>query len=127
LFDVYTRIDEITDGTSTTIFMIEDAGRIERWVRGKIVPGTVAAGGAWADLQSEFFVGNPDPDGTDNVDIRCIINCTNHNEIYSFHTDMAQAVMGDGSVMILRRSMLPAVLAALISKSGNESINGLEY
>jgi prepilin-type N-terminal cleavage/methylation domain-containing protein len=127
VYNVTTRLDEITDGTSTTIFMAEDAGRIEQYHFGKLRPGRVSPGGAWGDLNSEFFIGDPSREPGDSLDIRCLINCTNHNEIYSFHPDMAQAVMGDGSVMILRRDIRPAVLAALVSKSGNEALSGADY
>src|SRR5262245_41735963 len=42
-----TRLSDITDGTSWTILVAEDAGRPEAWRTGRLVPGEIVPGGPW--------------------------------------------------------------------------------
>ena len=77
------KISDITDGTSTSILMVEVAGRPGVWRLGKPQPG-VYTRGAWADPW-EFI----DIDGanrtTGALGGPCAINCTNAWETFGFH------------------------------------------
>ena len=55
------------------------------------------------------------------------MNCTNDNELYSFHTGGVNAVFGDGSVHFLRSGMDLSTLAALITRGGGEVLKGNEF
>ena len=116
-----TRVLEITDGTSNTILLTEDAGRPQLWHAGKPVAGETALGGAWGAPVSGFYVRGSNSDGT--VDWgRCAINCTNYAEVYSFHPGGANAVFADGSVHFLNAGMSIRTLAALVTRAGGEII-----
>ena len=116
-------IATVTDGLSNTILIAEDAGRIQLYRKGKAVTGSFASGGAWADYNSEYYVHGFSNDGVTVGGGGCIVNCTNDNEIYSFHTGGAMCVRGDGSVYFLKESASVPVVAAAISKSGGETLS----
>ena len=54
----------------------------------------------------------------------CTINCNNSWGIYSFHRGGANAVFCDGSVHFLRVGLNRDVFAALVTRSGEETIPG---
>jgi prepilin-type N-terminal cleavage/methylation domain-containing protein len=121
------RMVQVTDGTSNTILLCEDAGRPDLWVLGRMVKQYVfgqplpADGAGWGDYKSEY--------GLDGVTAslnplsfsepgNLVINGYNNNETYSFHTGGAMHVFTDGSVRFLRDSIDPQVYAALITAQG---------
>lgn len=117
-YDKAPRPSDCTDGLSNTLLIAEDAGRIDAYNLGKKVAGNYS-GGAWADYNSEYYVHGSNLDGSGG---RCTINCTNDNEIYSFHTGGAMALMGDGAVRFLSANIDGKTLAALISCRGGEVV-----
>ena len=114
----------IADGTSNPVMVVEDAGRMGHWVKGKLV-GTLSStypcclNAGWADYNIKVRVDGTDPTGTANPG-PCVINCTNNDEIYAFHSGGANGLRADGSVQFMRESMPAGVLAALISRAGGE-------
>jgi prepilin-type N-terminal cleavage/methylation domain-containing protein/prepilin-type processing-associated H-X9-DG protein len=106
----------ITDGTSNSIMLAEDAGRPDDWVAGVKTSGSNPDAG-WADPQSSYA-----------VDTVCngnqVINCKNNNEIYSFHTGGATVLFGDGHVVFLRNSTDVKVVCAMVTATGGEVIPG---
>jgi prepilin-type N-terminal cleavage/methylation domain-containing protein len=107
--NVLRRIAEITDGTSNTIIMSEDAGRPFRYIKGRrLVPGPRVSGAGWADFEGEFFV---DGDGY----LNCHTNCSNNNEVYSFHVGGANHAFADGSVRFISESTNSRVFCRLIT------------
>ena len=136
------KIAEITDGTSSTMMITEDAGRSAQFISGK--PGTnprvgniafgtkyVADGWNWADINGGFSMDGADPGGVQNNTSgsgtvtgggTCWINCTNDSEMYSFHTGGAMALNADGSVHFLSENMSGAVLAALATRSQGDIV-----
>jgi prepilin-type N-terminal cleavage/methylation domain-containing protein/prepilin-type processing-associated H-X9-DG protein len=121
-----TRLSEITDGTSQTILLTEDAGRPRLWRMGRSGPDQTVEGDPWAAFNSGIILQGSTADGTMRPG-PCAINCTNEREVYSFHPAGANAVFADGSVHFLRASMSIRVLAALVTRAGGESVSASDY
>ena len=52
----------------------------------------------------------------------CAVNCSNDNEVYSFHPSGSAAVCCDGAVRVLAVTTAIDVLAALSSCNGGEVV-----
>jgi type II secretory pathway pseudopilin PulG len=116
-------INEIQDGTSNTILLVEDAGRPQRWQFGTPLPDDYggAPGGGWGDLfNGSYLHGLLRADG---VFVPCVVNCSNYLGVYGMHTDGANVLAADGAVHFLSATTRPATLAALVSSSGNEDVS----
>jgi prepilin-type N-terminal cleavage/methylation domain-containing protein/prepilin-type processing-associated H-X9-DG protein len=124
---------EVTDGTSNTILLAEDAGRPQLWSGRRLVAPVGGGGGAWAGGGSEIALDGSAADGSSVATLTgsgpwpCGINCINKGEVYSFHAGGANVAMADGSVRFLREGLDMNVLAALITRAGGEVIAGQEY
>jgi prepilin-type N-terminal cleavage/methylation domain-containing protein/prepilin-type processing-associated H-X9-DG protein len=118
--NVNRRIVEISDGTSNTLLLTEDAGRNELWISGKKQAGS-SGGGAWANPDgNENTLTGARPDGT--LGGPCAINCTNHTEVYSFHSGIANVLLADGSVRSLQQNLSLDVLVALVTRAQGEIV-----
>ncbi len=113
-------LTEISDGTSTTILLAEDAGRPDLWQAGKRV-GTIPDLGGWG---GNHLI-NLDGASQDGSTLwgPCGINCTNIHEIYSFHGGGANVIFADGHVSFLREGMSIKTLAGLVTANGGEVVN----
>jgi prepilin-type N-terminal cleavage/methylation domain-containing protein/prepilin-type processing-associated H-X9-DG protein len=123
-----TRLTDVTDGTSMTFLLVEDAGRPELYRMGRHAVGG-AGNGCWADPDYELAL-----DGSDTLYTgpgqgmgTCVMNCTNDNEVYSFHPGGANMLYADGSVRFLRDSVSALTFAALTTKAGGEVISDGDY
>lgn len=119
-----TPVTAVTDGTSNTLLLVEDAGRPFCYGRGfaKLSPdrdGNGAAGG-WGDQDSWFGIGGADPATGTQGNGPAAVNGSSDNEIYGFHIGGAHAVMGDGSVRFLRDTATLAIIGVLHSRAGGE-------
>lgn len=132
------RLSEVTDGLSNTLLVVECGGRPQLYQARRLVPdgatpktwsGTSSVnrpfptGAVWASHNKGFVIDGSQPDG--NTAIRpgtCSINCSNDNEVYSFHAGGAQALLADGSVQFLASSTSIEMLAAFASRHGGEVI-----
>jgi prepilin-type processing-associated H-X9-DG protein/prepilin-type N-terminal cleavage/methylation domain-containing protein len=124
------QVAEVTDGTSHTILLAEDAGRNQLWRAGRLVSPTGAGGGAWAGAASEVALHGATADGSQVAPggagpWMCAINCTNNGEVYSFHSGGANIAMTDGSVRFLKQNTDIRILAAFVTRAGGET-NALE-
>ena len=124
----------VTDGTSNSMVVTEQAARSQLWVKGRqasdanpdpftdwLAPwagfGAVFVTTYSTDGQTPFYAGfGP-----------CTVNCNNTGGIYSFHTGGANALFLDGSVRFVRESVGGQTLYALISKAGGEVVVGDAY
>jgi prepilin-type N-terminal cleavage/methylation domain-containing protein/prepilin-type processing-associated H-X9-DG protein len=116
-----TRLIEIRDGASNTILLTEDAGRPALWLAGHKVADNEVGGGPWQAYNNGFVVRGSNADGSSPGP--CAINCTNNNEIYSFHPGGANAVFADGHVRFLQKGMSIQVLANLVTRAGGEVVS----
>ncbi len=134
----HVRIASITDGTSNTVMIGEDAGRPVGYnhsrqvysqygapVDGVINP-TSGGGGAWADPFTFAHLDGSTADGIRGDGV-CLINCTSNNEIYSFHPGGANMLFADGSVHFIKESINPLTIVALITRAGGEIISADQY
>lgn len=122
-----TKIGEITDGTTNTMLIMEDAGRPNWFVlradRGTVLPRPEGFG--WSDPDG----GAGSMDGTDRATGainggsgtgKCIMNCNNDSEPYSFHSGGMNICLTDGSVRFLSESISATTFAALLTPRGGE-------
>jgi len=140
------RFTGITDGTSNTIMVIEDAGR-PTWYgsKGPVTmpsytgaPGTTPqGGGAWADPLNYIATNGGDPSGSGiaagggfmGIPLApwtCANGCTNDSEIFTFHTGGSNVLFGDGSVRSMINGLTMSQMQALLSRAGGEVIS-FEY
>lgn len=124
LIDRPVRLTDIQDGTSQTFMVVEDGGRPALYRMGRRASGG-STSGAWADPHYELAL-----DGSDTLKTgpgqgmgTCVMNCTNDNEVYSFHFAGVNFLFADGSVRFLRDSIEPLTFAALTTKSGGEVVS----
>ncbi len=127
------KTSRVRDGLSKTFLLHEDGGRPLFYVApGKLGPtdltyankqdvkNGVALGGAWAQPDNMQTLHGTKYDGLSNGGA-CFMNCTNNNEIYSFHTGGANTAMADGSVRFVVEEGDPVVFAAAVTRAGGET------
>jgi prepilin-type processing-associated H-X9-DG protein len=120
------RLAQISDGTSNTLLVAEDAGRPKLWQSGHVVPCVFSFGGPWASSANAVTIRGASADGS-QVPGSCGINCTNNQQPYSFHAGGANFLFADGSVHFLKAAIDIRVLAALATHAGGEVIPGSDY
>jgi prepilin-type processing-associated H-X9-DG protein/prepilin-type N-terminal cleavage/methylation domain-containing protein len=116
---------DFLDGTSTTIFMAECAGRPQLWWGRTQVSNTWLTGGPWASRNLLWGRGSAS-DGTTPFG-PCAINCTNNREVYSFHTGGANVLFADGSVRFLTAQINIRVFARLVTRDGSEVVSASDF
>ena len=129
---------QITDGTSTTILVVEDAGRPEYWIASGKGPNSNSngcgnfnvsnghvRGAGWANPETTIPLHGFTGDGL-HCPGPCAINCTNNNEAFSFHPNGMNGAFVDGSVRFLREDVEISLYAALITREGGEIIDESE-
>jgi prepilin-type N-terminal cleavage/methylation domain-containing protein len=116
-----TRMADVTDGLSNTFMLFEDAGRPEKWVDSRrgdpsVSPVEPISGARWADDEVEFWVHSVC--GTTQM-----INCSNTNEIYSFHPGGAEFLYGDGSVRFHPETIHPDAFVSLFTRAAGDVVS----
>ncbi len=113
-----TRPAQITDGLSHTFMMTEAAGRPEHWQMGMRTSELEPLTSAWADPWTALRIKGTLIDGG----VKCVFQCSNAGEIYSFHPDGVNFLFADGHVEFLQADTNPHVIVALMTP--NQGDNG---
>jgi hypothetical protein len=133
-------IESITDGTSTTIFCGELAGRPDLWQRAtKVATSFSNAGGCWSCLDNGWMllVGStfdgtapaPTPGGSlhnpQGPAPACFVNCTNQVglNLYSFHPGSCGLAMCDGSAHMVSENISVVTFCRLITYAGRAPVS----
>jgi hypothetical protein len=124
-----TRMRDVLDGTSNTMFFGERLGGTNIYKVRKIDPTyTAAAGGAngggWGDfLNGEHWVKGTLLDGTIGGG-PCAINCSNlrGEGYYSFHDGGIHVLLADGAVRFISANVAGYTFAGLITRANGEVI-----
>jgi prepilin-type N-terminal cleavage/methylation domain-containing protein/prepilin-type processing-associated H-X9-DG protein len=141
---------QITDGTSSTLLMVECANKPQLWQKRRWVKlvgdpdrqgvntsqdaGQVeiwVTGGTWASNLKGFTLDGAEYSGKTGDDVLnssiykgpCPMNCSNDNEAYSFHIGGCNFLFGDASVRFLGEDLPLETLARLSTRSGGEIIS----
>jgi prepilin-type N-terminal cleavage/methylation domain-containing protein len=120
-----TRISEVTDGTAHTLLLVERAGLPVVWRVGRRTEQTHSEGAAWAGRSMITMRGARYEDGQRGGP--CAINCTNQQEVYSFHPGGANVLITDGSVCFLKASINIRIFARLVTRAGGEIVSGNDF
>lgn len=129
------RVQDIRDGLSNTVVVVEDAGRPIFYTKDgqgplnnnpgngelPVVNGRVRGAG-WADPDSMIRFHSVAPDGLSTPG-PCAVNCTNNNEAFAFHPGGVYCFFADNSIHFLAEEMSPKVYAALVTRYGGEVIS----
>jgi prepilin-type N-terminal cleavage/methylation domain-containing protein/prepilin-type processing-associated H-X9-DG protein len=145
-------VADITDGTSNTIYVVESAGRPYLYQNRVLVNQNYFAdqvlGGGWCRPASDIWIiGFADKAGTipggpwvinaangldtfgqypAAVPAGAALGTDGSGQMYAFHTSGTNVLMADGSVRFLDADPVsgvsPAVLAALITRGGGETV-----
>lgn len=115
------RRSDVRDGATSTILLVEDAGRPQLWRAGRLQGTTDPVGWAVFDGVTPINLDGSTPDGS-TLHGPCAINCTNVHEMYSFHGPGAHAVFADGHVQFLPKTIELNVLADMVTRAGGEVV-----
>ena len=124
-------ISQITDGTSTTTLLHEQAGRPDYYMKHiKQPPSTTYPldlywWDAWASWSHFTYQGYAN--SVETVGWVCAVNCSNSQGIYGFHSGGANVGFCDGSVRFLKESVQVTIVFALATRDGGESISADSY
>jgi prepilin-type N-terminal cleavage/methylation domain-containing protein len=141
-------IDQITDGTSTTIFCGELGARPDLWQRGTKVATEGSApfpnaGGCWSCIDNAWMtlIGSTF-DGTAQAPVTggsthnpagaspaCFINCTNTTglNLYSFHPGSCGLAMCDGSAHMVSENISVVTFCRLITYRGRSPVTDASF
>jgi prepilin-type N-terminal cleavage/methylation domain-containing protein/prepilin-type processing-associated H-X9-DG protein len=147
--DTHTKMSSITDGLTNTLLIGETAGRPRRYKANYQACGgectdTVAParnalgdfvldGWGWADIDSvSRSINGSAEDGTNanstassspfatTIFGKCVFNCQNRTDYYSWHVGGINACMADGSVRFLSENTDAGVVIGLTTRIGGE-------
>ncbi|HTU27001.1 MAG TPA: DUF1559 domain-containing protein [Pirellulales bacterium] len=133
--------DNVRDGLSNTLLVVESAGRpavYRRRVAFGTLPGDRVNGGGWSRAASDFGLDGVSSDGT-SFPGTCAVNCTNGEDIgqspypypspygtsgtgetYAFHPDGANVLLGDGSVRFAAQTIDMRVYGRLVTRDKSD-------
>ncbi len=132
--NVVTRFRDALDGLSNTMLMTECAGRPQFFILNRLGPATHDNGcdnadvtnslsqwGGWANPGHAIPIHGFQPDGQSCTGPN-VINRTNNNEAYSFHTGGLQINLADGSVRFISEQIDAEIFVSLITYQEKEVI-----
>ena len=103
-----------------TLAAVNDTVHLDRdgthfYVAGLIDPDKTITGSRWADDEAPFWVHNV-CNGSQ------MINCSNNNEIFSFHPTGANFLYGDGSVRFHPQTLNAETFVSLFTRASGEVV-----
>jgi prepilin-type N-terminal cleavage/methylation domain-containing protein/prepilin-type processing-associated H-X9-DG protein len=117
------KFSDVTDGLSNTYWVAEAAGRPQSYRAKGMRNGTARAAGSSAlDRDNEYIIHGFNAAGSANPG-PCAMNCTNSDEMYSFHPGGVQVMFGDGSVRYLSNQVPMRIVAAWVTREGKEQVS----
>jgi prepilin-type N-terminal cleavage/methylation domain-containing protein len=127
------RLEDIHDGTSNTLLIVERVGGGNIYVKGGKIDTTLTTayassnGGGWADwLNPETWLDGAaydgQPTGGRGTPGPCAINCTNMRGkgYYSFHPGGINVCLADASVRFLTENVAAMTLQSMVTRSNAE-------
>jgi prepilin-type processing-associated H-X9-DG protein/prepilin-type N-terminal cleavage/methylation domain-containing protein len=122
-FSRRTRAAQVTDGLTHTLMLAEASGRPDHYRMGERCFTGEPLESAWADPFIAFAVsGFDEGDGAK----RCVMQCDNDDEIYSFHPAGANFLFADGHVAVFSADTEARLVLALVTPSGGDDHHGLQ-
>ncbi len=126
-------VRDLTDGTSNTIMIIEDAGRPYVYQKSIQVPGSGLPTSATAIYMNLSGWAEPNtsairaytPDGvnyTSAYSPSCMVNCSNYRAIYGFHRTVANIALADGSARGVSNNVDMETIVHMLTIDGGEVI-----
>lgn len=125
------RFSEISDGLSRTLAFVEQAGRQQRFFRGRRLTDDSPGG---ATVRNSFYGdwntarharGLSGATAADPLQAGCsVLNVINDDNPYAFHPGGTTVVMGDAAVTFLSDTVDATVFAAIVSRDGGDSAPG---
>ena len=129
------RVQDIRDGLSSTVVVVEASGRPSFYTSDGMGPpdndpggnelpvvGGRVQGAGWADPNSMIGFHSSSGGGL-RCPGSCAINCTNNNEAFAFHPGGVYCFFADNSVHFLAEEMSVKVFADLVTRNGGEIIS----
>jgi prepilin-type processing-associated H-X9-DG protein len=117
-YNVSRHVTDITDGSSNTLIVAEDAGRNDCYEMG--VSGcTLGQDGSWANPGGAIVITGFNP-ATKSTPGPIAVNGTNSQNVYSFHQGGANVLFADGSARFLNANVSLDVLVMLMTRAGGE-------
>ncbi len=119
-----TTATSVSDGLSTTMMFFECAARPFRYIKGRMYVDTLdssltrpVSGADWASNCAAFYMQESCGSGGTQL-----FNCTNNNEIYSFHPNGANFVFGDATVRFLSEEIHPDAFISLFTAFAGDMV-----
>ena len=113
---------DVTDGTSNTLLLAESAGRDPLYQMGKFISLSGGGRGSWGNPGNVINLTGFNPT-TNSLPGPCAANCTNNNEIYSFHPGTATVLFCDATVRTMRANVPLQIVSDLITRADGETVN----
>ncbi|MDR1479018.1 MAG: DUF1559 domain-containing protein [Planctomycetaceae bacterium] len=114
-------IETISDGLSNTMMLGECSSRpFVYGLRGSfnssaVLPERPDNSGDWSSNKAPFYIKNACGAGGMQL-----MNCTNKEEIYSFHANGANFLLGDGAVRFIQESIHPEQLISIFTATAGD-------
>ncbi|MFN9447844.1 MAG: DUF1559 domain-containing protein [Pirellulaceae bacterium] len=121
-----TRFRDVTDGSSSTIALVEASGRPTVYRLREKQPGfSNDQGIGWADSEGAFSLDGSSRDGlqegcTAIQGCTCAVNCRNDNEPWSMHPGGCHAIFADGHLQWLDERIDLGVLASMATRAASD-------
>lgn len=130
-----TPVGAVKDGLSKTLMIMEDAGRPNFYIEGRDQGGLLPRpeGFGWSDPDGGAGSMDGSVQGTGVINNKsgstggkCVMNCNNDSEPYSFHPGGMTTCFGDGSVRMLQEDIAAQVFACLVTARAGD-LAGSDY